>query len=158
MNCKAVQNRLSSYLDRELPADDMMEIRAHLHDCADCQMEEQALRSLKSILCGARTPEPPADLAERLTAAVMAEREPVVTRRGFRLSSLSFAGVAACSMAITYVVLSTVRPVEANPSVATSKSEPSGLAFEIQRDQAFAAGTDATFGPTMFSVADERGR
>lgn len=157
MNCKTVQTRLSSYLDRELPANDMMEIRAHLHECADCQDEERALRSLKSILSGARAPEPPADLAERLTAAVMAEREPVVSRRGFKLSAFSFAGVAVCSMAMTFVVLSSLRPVEASAS-APSKSKPDGLALEIQRDMVYSVGTDATEGSHIFSVADGSGR
>lgn len=157
MNCKSVQSRLSSYLDRELPANDLMEVRAHLHECAECQEEERALRTLKSILSGAKTPEPPADLAERLTAAVMAEREPVVSRRGFKLSAFSFAGVAACSMALTFVVLSSLRPVEATAS-APSKTQSSGLALEIQRDMAYSVGTDATGGSPIFSVADGRGQ
>lgn len=157
MNCKTVQNRLSSYLDRELPANDLMEVRAHLHDCAACQEEERALRSLKSILSGARTPEPPADLAERLTAAVMAEREPVVSRRGFKLSTFSFAGVAVCSMAMTFVVLSSLRPSEVGPSAST-KTKSSGLAMEIQRDMAFGLGSDATSGSPIISVANDRGR
>jgi anti-sigma factor RsiW len=154
MNCKTVQNRLSSYLDRELPAEDLMEVRAHLHDCAQCQEEERALRTLKSLLSGARTPEPPADLAERLTAAVMAEREPVVSRRGFRLSTFSFASVAVCSMALTFVVLSAVRPSEVAPSASVTSKPNGSLALEIQRDMAFTSGTDATMGSPLISVAN----
>jgi anti-sigma factor RsiW len=157
MNCKAVQNRLSAYLDRELPADDMAAMRAHIHECDACREEERALRSLKSLLCGARTPEPPADLAERLTAAVMAERESTPIRRGLRLPVLTFAGIAACSMALTFVVLSAVRPAETTPT-ALAKPDSEGLALQIQRDQVYSVGLDATSGAPVISAADYGGR
>ena len=158
MNCKAVQTKLSAYLDRELPGEELMAIRTHLHDCSSCHAEEQALRSLKSILCSARTPEPPADLAERLTAAVFADRQPAPEPRGFRIPAFTFAGVAVCSMALTFIVLTAVRPPDSSPSATGPKDSSTGVAFEVQRDQAFLVGADATSGVPLMSAAGYGGR
>ncbi len=103
MNCKSMQNRLSAYLDRELGGDELLQMRAHLSMCRDCRTEAEGLRSLRALLGGMAAPEPPADFAAKLTANVLRQKveEP---RRAFRASALMFAGVTACSMAITFAV------------------------------------------------------
>jgi len=142
-----VQQHLSAYLDRELSGDVILEVRAHLSECAVCEAEERELRSLKQLLGGLEAPEPPADFAQRLTAAVIRDRQPEAPRRrSLRAGFLTFAGVAACSMAFTFLVLSGSRPA---PVSAGAKQED--LAFEVQRDQAYAVGWDATSGAPMFS-------
>lgn len=103
MNCKSVQNRLSAYLDRELGGDELLQMRAHLSTCRDCRAEVEGLRSLKALLGGIQCPEPPADLAERLTLNIQ-RRSFEEPRRTFRVSALMFAGVTACSMAATLLV------------------------------------------------------
>jgi len=104
MNCKSVQNHLSAYLDRELGGDELLQIRAHMSVCRDCRSEADGLRALKSLLGGIHCPEPPENLAERLTANMLRQRldEP---RKSVRVSALMFAGFAACSMAATLIVL-----------------------------------------------------
>lgn len=104
MNCKTVQNRLSAYLDRELGGDELLQMRAHMSMCRECRCEAEGLRTLKSLLGGIECPEPPSDLPQRLTAAVLRQRfeEP---RRTIRISALMFAGVTACSMLATLLVL-----------------------------------------------------
>ena len=104
MNCKSVQNRLSAYLDRELGGDELLQIRAHMSMCRECRCEADGLRTLKTLLGGIHCPEPPPDLPERLTASMLRQRfeEP---RRTVRVSALMFAGVTACSMLATLLVL-----------------------------------------------------
>jgi len=108
MNCKSVQNRLSAYLDRELGGDELLQMRSHLSLCRDCRTEAEGLRSLKALLGGVRCPEPPPDLAERLTANMLRQRyeEP---KRTIKVSALMFAGVTACSMLATLLVYGIAR-------------------------------------------------
>jgi len=104
MNCKSVQNRLSAYVDRELGGDELLQIRAHISACPDCQAEADALRSLKFLLNGMGCPEPPEGLSERLSASVLRTR--IEDSRGsFRITPLMFAGVAACSMLGTLLLI-----------------------------------------------------
>ena len=108
MNCKSVQNRLSAYLDRELGGDELLQMRAHMSTCRDCRAEVEGLRSLKSLLGGIQCPEPPADLAERLTQNIR-RRSFEEPKRSFRMSAVMFAGVTACSMAATFLVYGIAR-------------------------------------------------
>lgn len=157
MNCKSVQNVLSAYLDRELGGDEMLAVRAHLHDCAACQTEVDELRTLKRFLSESPAPEPPSDLAERLSAAIRAQN-PVETpkqrRATLRATVFTFAGVAACSMFLTFTTLNGVRPAAAKssaPGVATNSVHDA--AFDVQRDQVYAVGLDATGGVPVISSA-----
>lgn len=153
MTCKHVQSRLSAYLDRELPGAELLAMRSHLASCAACREEEDALRQLKRFLGAAPTPEPPADFAERLTARVLAEREPAIRRQAiFRRPVFAFAGVAACSMAVTFGLLSAAGPKPAPSAVASGTQD---LSFEVQRDQAYASGLDPTSGVPVISVAQD---
>ena len=151
MTCKSVQDNLSAYLDRELASGEMAAIRAHLHDCDACADEARALRTLKSMLNAAPTPEPPSDFAERLTAAVLADRAPITRKPLFRVPAFTFAGVAACSMAITFVVLSALRPTESNPTPSARLDNQ--IPFQVQRDQIYGFGSDATSGAPVISAA-----
>ena len=131
MNCKSVQSRLSAYLDRELGGDELLQIRAHMSICRECQSEAEAIRALKALLGGIHCPEPPKDLAERLTANMLRQRyeDP---RRTVRVSALMFAGVTACSILATLLVLSMGQgrrpgPADANRfGVSSSSAVPDG--------------------------------
>jgi anti-sigma factor RsiW len=59
MNCGRVSNLLSAFADRELTGADMLQIRRHLNDCADCQAEYEALCRMKMMLGRLRAPTPP---------------------------------------------------------------------------------------------------
>lgn len=50
MNCEAVRNYLSAWLDRELPLAESEMVRAHLESCPGCQTERQRLDRLASVL------------------------------------------------------------------------------------------------------------
>lgn len=164
MTCRSVQDRLSAYLDRELASSEMFEIRAHLFDCDGCRKEEESLRDLKRLLASSSVPEPSADFADRLCASVLAEYRPVADpvgasgRIGFRNAALTFAGVATCSMFLTFIILSRTRPTAgpAEMPVAVGSSAQD-LAFEVQRDQVYSTGLDPTNGvPVISSPGDHR--
>jgi len=160
MNCKSVRTQLSAYLDRELPGSEMLEMRAHLSDCRSCQEEFEALRSLKLLIANSPSPEPPADLADRLCASVLAEYRPdsrkFTSRPSFRVSLMTFAGVAACSTALTYALLNGVHSVAVKPEQQSVALTNPDLAFDVQRDQVYAAGFDATSGfPVMSTPRDD---
>lgn len=156
MNCKTVQSQLSAYLDRELSGNEMLAMRQHMGECRACREEEEALRSLKQLLAVSRTPEPPADLADRLCAAVLAKDRRDVrkdSRVVLRTSFLTFAGVAACSMAFTFVLVNNAHPAgPTNSGVSvTDATKARDMAFYIQRDQVYTASLDATSGAPMIS-------
>ncbi|RMG15645.1 MAG: hypothetical protein D6731_07780 [Planctomycetota bacterium] len=48
--CGSVRERLSAYLDARLPEDQLVELRAHLGECADCGAERAALERLDGQL------------------------------------------------------------------------------------------------------------
>ena len=50
MNCQHAQNLISSFIDRELSADETRELRRHLFSCPECDREHQELLRLKNYL------------------------------------------------------------------------------------------------------------
>jgi anti-sigma factor RsiW len=143
MNCRTAQGQISAYLDRELAPNDLMNMRAHLAICENCQSELEALSSLKSMLTSISTPEPEAGFEGRLMRAVLQSRveEPVRTPVFRFRAQLLFAGVAACSMLATLGAISWLKG-RVEPSSATSQS----IAFEVRRDQIYAASADPSTG------------
>ncbi|AIE84943.1 anti-sigma factor family protein [Fimbriimonas ginsengisoli] len=158
MNCKSVQNQLSAYLDREVAGDEMLAIRAHLHDCDECRDEAEALKMLKRMLTESPVPEPSADFADRLCAAVLSSRtsmdvEKRDNRITLRASLITFSSVAAFSMALTFAALTNSRPGSSPTAVPMSVDTASShdLAFQVQRDQMWATGLDSTSGVPVIS-------
>lgn len=159
MNCKSVQSRLSAFLDRELPQTEFQEIRTHLHDCEVCAQEAQQLRCLKSLLSAHTVPEPSSDFMERLQAAVRAEQGTMPARQiairqvwFTRFNVVTLAGVAACSMFVTFTVITNLhRPTSKPTKMGTKLSQD--VAFDVRYDQVYAAGLDATSGVPLISAA-----
>ena len=58
MRCEDARERLSAFVDGELPADEAEKMRAHLAACASCRAEEAELRRLSGAI--ARHLAPPA--------------------------------------------------------------------------------------------------
>jgi anti-sigma factor RsiW len=154
MNCKAFQSRLSAYLDRELSGQELLQMRDHLARCEECRTEEAEIRTLKALLGNLPAPEPSADLADKLCATVLRER---MVERSWtpRRSFFALAGVAACSMLATFIVLGLVSD---RPADLASGPAPEELAFEVQRDQVYSIGMDATEGAPMISFTSYAGR
>jgi predicted anti-sigma-YlaC factor YlaD len=150
MNCKGVQPLLSAYLDRELGGDEMLDIRTHLRDCRECRAEAENLKALKRLLVGMESPEPPAYLEEKLIASVMRDRCDVATTKKTRVgAALMFAGVAACSMFATLLVINNTAPA----MEGTTKPSDTAIAREITRDQVFGASGDPFSGAPVITAA-----
>jgi anti-sigma factor (TIGR02949 family) len=71
MTCSEVFRRLDDYLDRELSAEELLLVRAHLETCAVCasehRFEQTVLNAVKDKV--RRLPVPP-ELAARVRAAL----------------------------------------------------------------------------------------
>ncbi len=52
MNCPYFEERLSAYLERSLPPDEMSQVAEHLHECANCST---LLDEMRSILANCRS-------------------------------------------------------------------------------------------------------
>ncbi len=49
-DCKEVRERLSAFIDNELPAHERRLIEEHLHRCPECAKEESSLRHIINLL------------------------------------------------------------------------------------------------------------
>jgi anti-sigma factor (TIGR02949 family) len=71
LNCQQIFERLQDYLDRELSAEEIAQVKMHLDVCGVCaeeyRFEESVLHHVRSCLCEAQVP---ADLASRLMRAI----------------------------------------------------------------------------------------
>lgn len=66
MNCPYVEERLSEYLDRGLPANNMVLVAEHLHECANCSTLLEEMRSIVAACKSFPTLEFEVNLAERI--------------------------------------------------------------------------------------------
>ena len=51
-DCKEIRERLSAFIDNELPACERKLIEDHLHECPACAQEESSLRQVIALLDG----------------------------------------------------------------------------------------------------------
>lgn len=74
MNCNEALHRLDDYLDRELSAEEIREVAAHLDGCGHCseefETEEELLAAIREKLRHIRMP---ADLMERISQRLQQE-------------------------------------------------------------------------------------
>ncbi|MFZ4506992.1 MAG: anti-sigma factor family protein [Fimbriimonas sp.] len=143
MNCNAVRPVLSSYVDDELVPAEMAKVREHLRTCEDCEIEARELARLKQMIGEVTIPDPSADFEERLLRAVnlaqAEEPKPLV------LNFWHYAAVAAAVMVMTLGGLQWRRQ-----QLATAPRED--ITFEVQRDQMYSVGSDATSGSMVVPV------
>jgi hypothetical protein len=66
MNCSNVEERLSEYLERSLPADGMAQVAEHLHECSSCSSLLEEMRSFLAACKGFPRLEFDVNLAERI--------------------------------------------------------------------------------------------
>jgi anti-sigma factor RsiW len=68
--CQEFLERLSRYLDDELPATDRQTIERHLRDCPCCEDVLDSLRQTVALCHDAGRPDLPADVRQRARARV----------------------------------------------------------------------------------------
>ncbi|MFA0750163.1 MAG: hypothetical protein SLRJCFUN_000566 [Candidatus Fervidibacter sp.] len=93
MTCQQVRSHLSEYWSGELPSEFRQAIAIHLQGCPACQQEWgkfcEAMRNLRSLTA----PEPPADLPQRISAAIRS-RHRLALRRRWLWASVPLFGAA----------------------------------------------------------------
>ena len=89
--CAEIRERLSVYLDGELPAAEATALEAHLAVCPACADEAEKLRRLCAELAAAALTPPPA-LRAKVLAAVRREKRARMIRR---FTSIGAVGIAA---------------------------------------------------------------
>lgn len=71
MNCEKIYERLQDFLDRELTAAEIEEVKTHISHCPPCgdefRFEESVLRHVKRCMGDAPCPE---ELLKRIAAAI----------------------------------------------------------------------------------------
>ncbi|MFW5988586.1 MAG: DUF4349 domain-containing protein [bacterium] len=75
MNCRQVNELLSSYIDGELRPEEMEGISEHLEKCSDCQKEYEALYQTVNQLRNMNDLEPPADFHDRFVNRLSKEKK-----------------------------------------------------------------------------------
>jgi anti-sigma factor RsiW len=73
MECRDIRERLSAWLDRELPPEEHELIAAHLEGCTGCRRELAQLRVLETAL-GELAAAPPPRVAEQVLARLQAQQ------------------------------------------------------------------------------------
>ena len=101
LTCSAVRRRLPAFHDRELPVPELIEIEAHVADCAPCMHELRALQGVAAAMRLVSAPAPPEDwtgLEPGVISRMRAEEHEswtAWTRRLFDDMHLIWIGVAA---------------------------------------------------------------
>lgn len=141
MTCKYVSQNIGGYLDGELPGNEMLAIRSHLHDCAACAAEAEALCSLKFELANLPCASAPADLEDRLLRAVRLEAGPTLSRKQIGLRWGSAVAAAACAgfAFMWFGVLGGSPETGGGLAADTTRNNE---AYEVSQDQAYATAAD----------------
>lgn len=148
MNCRVLKSKLSAYIDRELSGRDMLEIRDHLAQCAECQHEYRALTGIKQCLGSLAAPAPSYDFEDRLLTAV-AKSAPQPDRRLSTFSLALVSGVAAL-----FLVLTVLKSVDGGTTV--EQVQPVAAA-DVQSDQMIHGAYDP-FGSAPVVTVSHAGR
>ncbi len=134
MNCRAVQAKLSAYVDAELSGREMLVVRRHVEYCDRCAGEVDFLRCVKVNVAAIPDVRAPADLEAKLLRAVAGESKARKVRVPRMLSGFAAASVLAV------IGFSWVQQTRAENEQARHLRQIE--AFELARDQAFVAGGD----------------
>lgn len=135
MTCHDTQTLLSAYLDRQLTADELKDVRLHLETCAACRKEEHTLLQLKESLRTVRMPGIPADLV----AAI--EAETIFKPRWWELPTLQrrwapmLAGLAIGLGALFLLHRSQMAPHAAPVTIAQNPVVSSAPVVAMHRDE-----------------------
>jgi len=69
-DCVQALARVYEYLDGEMSADDLMQIREHLDDCGPCLRQYDLDKALKALVRRSCRESAPADLRERIMVKI----------------------------------------------------------------------------------------
>lgn len=75
MSCDNVLERVSSFLDRDIPIAERENVLAHINACPDCSASLETQQAMRSAVRALKRPEFPADLTARLRVVASHERQ-----------------------------------------------------------------------------------
>jgi hypothetical protein len=75
MECKGIREKLSAYLEGDLPSEEKRLIEAHLNSCQQCSSAVEDLGKTGEFLKNLEEVEPPAWMTKKIMARVRAEQE-----------------------------------------------------------------------------------
>jgi hypothetical protein len=107
MNCRAVQDKLSLAIEGELPADELLVVRAHLAECDACGAAYRDMTRLVEDLRSLPVPKPPAALRPRIRVALDAVDAAEAAERTRRQSPWELVGpylAAAAVIAVAFTL------------------------------------------------------
>ena len=116
MECQAIKEQLSAWLDQELDADAEAVLTAHLEGCESCRREWRKLRALDAALSDLAAPVP-AGLADKVLATLARPRR----RQGWQSVALAACLVLGIALGGTVArsFYSTTAPSETGAEVAS---------------------------------------
>jgi anti-sigma factor RsiW len=117
MECQAIREQLSAWLDQELDAGVEAILTAHLEGCEACQREWRQLRALDAALSNLAAPAAPMGLAERVAAKIRRPRR----RQGWQSAALAACLVLGIALGGTVArsFYGTAAPSETGAEVAS---------------------------------------
>lgn len=142
MDCPRIQENLSAWLDGEMPAAEAEALRRHVESCAACRQMAEELRSVSTLLKGARRQAAPAGLADEVQSRLeremlmspAAEEPEIIARMDRRLAHEQrawwprVAAVAACVALVA--AIAALWPAEKS-GVATKDITKTDLAMTL---------------------------
>jgi hypothetical protein len=150
MNCLACQDLLQRRLDRQ-PIEGGPDLEQHLTACAACRRLYGAALRLEEGLPRLAAPCPPVDLARRIVAAVLADRQVQQRRRRLFVAAAGVTALAA-SLLLMVVARSLWPPVPAAPEVVESPPPPTPREAFVEAGEALAALPRITADETVGSI------
>src|SRR5947209_18096170 len=120
-------NRLSEYLDGDLPEKELAGLEAHLPGCADCRATLQQLRRVVGRAQALDDRPPTADLwpaIARHVGVVSLDARRARRRLSFTVPQLAAAAVALALLSASSAWLLLRRPAGARPSQSTTTPSP----------------------------------
>lgn len=137
MDHRAVQERLSEYLDGELSPREEAEVRAHLDGCESCRAEEEALRRMLGQLSGLKRLPPPPDFLGKVQQRIRRRSrgrffapENLLQRLPFEW--ISFVIILLMLMLYMFHMLSAVEVKPQTPGTRPPATEPRGTQGPVE--------------------------
>ena len=136
MTCTRISQQLDDYLERDLPAAELVRLNAHLESCGDCQQAVSRERALRQALQEFPVAGPSEGFYTRaLAKAAQSESHNGRTRLwGMSLASAVAAGLAIWLFAGTFLSTPTITPPADIPgvSIALNDSHTVNLVFSSE--------------------------
>jgi|YNPNPStandDraft_1061719.scaffolds.fasta_scaffold17559_2 anti-sigma factor RsiW len=125
MNCRRVANLISAYVDGELSGAEMLAIRRHLSECAECAEEYESIRLVKQAVSRLRAVVPRKDfvaaVASRLDEARLTPYQRFAARAAaFLQGKLSPVAAALAAYGVALVLMTAGGIDDLTPQAAHS--------------------------------------